>query len=200
MKSLSRVMELVAVYRLWQAPFAERKLAPLRRHNDLASARRVLDLGCGPGTNARHFKHADYVGVDNNARYIAWARRHYSGRFVVADVSNDAMPVGSDFDFILANSFFHHIATQEVRRILERVAALLSEGGQVHILDLVMPKKKGLPRLLAGWDRGDFPRPLEEWRALFTESFEPVLFEPYPLGIAGVTLWEMVYFKGRRRA
>ena len=200
MKSLSRVMELVAVYRLWQAPFAERKFAPVRRHNDLASARRVLDLGCGPGTNARHFRHADYVGVDNNTEYIAWARRHYPGRFVVADVSKDAMTVGSGFDFILANSFFHHIATQDVRRILAHVAALLSEGGQVHILDLVMPKNNGLPRMLASWDRGEFPRPLEEWRALLTESFVPVVFEPYPLGIAGVTLWEMVYFKGGRRA
>jgi hypothetical protein len=34
---------------------------------------------------------------------------------------------------------------------------------------------------------------------MFAESFEPVVFEPYPLGLAGVTLWNMVYFKGRRR-
>jgi hypothetical protein len=27
-----------------------------------------------------------------------------------------------------------------------------------------------------------------------------VIFEPYPLGAAGMTLWSFVYFKGRARA
>jgi hypothetical protein len=52
---------------------------------------------------------------------------------------------------------------------------------------------------LARADRGAFPRPLEEWRALFDEAFDVVEFEPYPLGFAGVTLWNMVYCKGRSR-
>ena len=46
-------MDRVTAYRLWQAPFAEKKLEPLRRHNDLSTIRRVLDVGCGPGTNTR---------------------------------------------------------------------------------------------------------------------------------------------------
>ncbi len=48
-------------------------------------------------------------------------------------------------------------------------------------------------------DRGEYPRPLEEWREHFTSAFEPVVFEPYPLGAAGMTLWNMIYFKGRAR-
>src|SRR6185437_15919484 len=56
MKLHARLMEFTVAYRLWQAPFAERKLAPLWEHNDVARARRVLDVGCGPGTNTQHFK------------------------------------------------------------------------------------------------------------------------------------------------
>jgi SAM-dependent methyltransferase len=195
----ARVMERVTAYRLWQAPFAEKKLAPLFQHNDLAAARRVLDVGCGPGTNARHFSHADYVGVDNNPDYIAWARRRYGERFQVADVRSGVAGVGAGFDFILVNSLLHHVDTPDVRRILSQLASLLTVDGHVHILDLVMPDRPGLPRLLAGLDRGDYPRPLAQWRALFSEAFDPVLFEPYPLGALRLPIWSMVYFKGKRK-
>ena len=63
----------------------------------------------------------------------------------------------------------------------------------------MLPAEPSLSRLLARWDRGDFPRPLETWQELFSEYFEPVVFQPYPLGAFGATLWSMVYFKGRAR-
>jgi SAM-dependent methyltransferase len=198
-KLYARVMERVTAYRLWQAPFAEKKLAPLFQHNELAAARRVLDVGCGPGTNARHFAHAYYVGVDNNPDYIAWARRRYGERFQVADVRNGVAGVGTGFDFILVNSLLHHVDTPDVRRILSQLASLLTDDGHVHILDLVMPDRRGLPRLLAGLDRGDYPRPLAQWRSLFEEAFDSVLFEPYPLGAFRFPIWSMVYFKGKRK-
>ena len=200
MKRLSSVMENDLAYRLWQAPFAERKLAPLLRGGELASARRVLDVGCGPGTNARHFAGVEYLGIDHNPGYIASARRRFGDRFAVADVRGDFAGAAAGFDFILVNSLFHHIATEDTRRILARLANLLTDRGHVHILDLVMPDRPGLSRLLARWDRGDFPRPLESWRALYEEAFEPVIFEPYPLGALGMTLWSMVYFKGKKRS
>ena len=192
-------MEHVAAYRLWQSPFAEKKLDPVRRHNDFGAARRVLDVGCGPGTNARHFAHADYLGLDINPEYVAYARRRYGDRFAVADVTRYESPAGRGFDWILVNSFLHHVSDSDARRILSHLATLLTDDGHVHILDLVMPERGGIARLLARWDRGDDPRPLEEWRRMFSEAFLPVAFDPFPLPLAGVTLWAMVYFKGRRR-
>ncbi len=56
-------------YRAWQAPFVQEKLGPILRHNHLACVRRVLDVGCGPGTNAPLFAGVDYVGLDINDRY-----------------------------------------------------------------------------------------------------------------------------------
>jgi hypothetical protein len=103
------------------------------------------------------------------------------------------------FDLILANSLFHHIDTPSVRRILAHLATLLSDDGNVHVFDLVLPERASISRLLARADRGEYPRPLEVWRELFTSVFEPVVFEPYPLGAAGMTLWHMIYFKGRAR-
>jgi SAM-dependent methyltransferase len=199
MKPYARLMENTLAYRVWQAPFAEQKLAPLYAHNDVARARRVLDVGCGPGTNTAHFAHADYLGIDFNPAYIESARARYGREFVVADVTKYEVAPDQRFDLILANSLFHHIDTASTRRILAHLATLLSDDGHVHVFDLVLPEGPSVSRLLARADRGEFPRPLEEWRALFSAAFEPVVFEPYPLGAAGMTLWNMVYFKGRAR-
>ena len=198
-KSYARLMENSLAYRVWQAPFAERKLAPLYAHNDVAGARRVLDVGCGPGTNTAHFARAEYLGVDFNPAYIKSARRRHGREFVVADVTRYEAAPDQRFDLILANSLFHHIDTAGARRILAHLATLLSDDGHVHVFDLVLPDRRSVSRFLARADRGEYPRPLDEWRKLFTGAFEPVVFEPYPLGAAGITLWNMIYFKGRVR-
>jgi SAM-dependent methyltransferase len=192
-------MENTLAYRVWQAPFAERKLAPLFAHNNVAAARRVLDVGCGPGTNTRHFAGADYLGIDFNAAYVESARRRHGREFIVADVTKYEVPADRRFDLILANSLFHHIDDAGTQRILAHLGTLLSHDGHIHIMDLVLPAAPSVSRFLARADRGDHPRPLEAWRELFTRAFEPTVFEPYPLGAGGVTLWNMVYFKGRAR-
>lgn len=199
MTFVARLLGQPWAYRLWQAPFAEQKLAPVFAHNDLSAVRRVLDVGCGPGTNTPHFAHADYLGIDYNAEYIESARRRYQRRFIVADVTTFVVPAAERFDFILANSLLHHVDTPGVERVLAHLGDLVSADGHVHILDLVLPEHSSIARLLARWDRGDFPRPLEEWQRLFTARFEPVVFEPYTLSSVGVPLWNMVYFKGRVR-
>ncbi len=199
MSITSNIMEITAAYRLWQAPFVKQKLEPILRRGDIARARRVLDIGCGPGTNTPFFAHADYLGVDIDAGYIADARERHKRSFEAADASTWRAPDGARFDFVIANSFFHHVDTDSTRRILAHAASLLTEDGHIHVLDLVLPGEAGIPRTLARWDRGEFPRPLAEWRTLFGEAFEEIVFEPYSLTLLGCRLWSMVYFKGRPR-
>src|SRR5512141_493278 len=98
-------------YRAWQAPFVESKLRPLRAHTDLGRVRRVIDVGCGPGTNARHFASMDYTGLDINEGYIADARRRYGRDFRVADVTRFVPGTIEPGDMILLNSLLHHIDT-----------------------------------------------------------------------------------------
>ena len=170
-KPWAPLLEVPWVYSLWQAPFAERKLEPLKRHNDLSRVRRVLDVGCGPGTNAPHFTGVDYLGLDINARYVEQARARHGMRFEVADVT--CYEVRDEaFDFILVNSFFHHVGDSDSDRILAHLATLLSDDGRIHVMDLVLPAHASPARLLARMDRGEHARSLEEWRTLFGGHFD----------------------------
>jgi len=199
MRITDRVMENTHAYRLWQAPYAERKFAPVLAHNDLRQVKRVLDVGCGPGTNAHHFAGSDYLGIDSNLGCIEYARRRYKRSFVLADVTRYTVAPGERFDFILLNSFLHHVDTPDARRLLSHLRTLLTDDGHVHILDHVLPDRRSLARFLARHDRGRFSRPRQEWLELVTGVFEPAVFEPYRLTALGVTLWHQVYFKGRAK-
>jgi SAM-dependent methyltransferase len=199
MSLVAGILEHTAVYRLWQAPFAEQKFAPVLANNDLRRVRRALDVGCGPGTSTGHFAEADYLGIDINERYIESARRRHKRDFVAADVRNHRFAAGERFDFILANSFLHHLNTEDVLGILSHLQALLTEDGHIHAMELVLPEERSIACLLARWDRGDFARPGEEWRTILCQLFEPVVLEFYPVSLMGTTLWNMVYFKGKAR-
>ena len=171
MNFLEAVMGQPAVYRFWMAPFAEQKFAPISAHNDLGRVRRVLDVGCGPGTNAGHFAHTDYLGIDWNERYVQAAQRRYKGRFLVADAGKLTVSPDERFDFIMANSLLHHIDETSTKRLLAHLSGLLTEDGHVHIVELLLPSRTSIPRCLALADRGKFPRSREEWSQIFSDVF-----------------------------
>jgi SAM-dependent methyltransferase len=194
---VDRLLEHPAVYAAWQAPFVESKFAPVERRLRSLPVRRVLDVGCGPGTNARRFAGADYVGVDINARYLEIARATHAGTFIQADIGAEDLPSLGVFDTILVNSFLHHLDDEAVSRTLHQLPRLLAPDGRAHMLELVMPDRPSMATVMARLDRGRYARPLPAWLAIFGRHFDAVEVEPYHY--AG-GLWSMVYFQGRARA
>lgn len=193
---IDRLWDLGAVYRLWQLPFERQKFAPVRRELAGVDMRSVLDVGCGPGTNAGYFKDVAYVGVDLNPAYIRAARKRFGDRFVVGDASRELPETGAPYDVILVNSLLHHLDDEQVAGTLRGATGLLADGGAIHILDLELPSRKGVARFLAEHDRGDYVRPRDAWRTLLDGLLHVDEFEPYPLGIAGRALWNMFYARG----
>ena len=191
---VDRVMEQPWVYRLWQAPFADRKFAPVQRYIDRVPVRRVLDVGCGPGTNAARFSQAEYVGIDINEKYLEVGRTRHKGQFVQADLATADLSHLGGFDTILVNSFLHHLPDDAVDSVLAGILKLLEPGGRVHILELVLPDDLGLAKLMARLDRGRHARSIEAWQTRFERHFESEVMEPYMLG---GPLWAMVYFRGK---
>jgi trans-aconitate methyltransferase len=189
------VLALPTVYEAWQAPFAAQKLAPFTRRIDPSKAGRVIDLGCGPGTNAAIFPVDQYLGVDISPKYIEHARQRHPHRFEVWDVT-ESNPGFGQFDLVLINSVFHHLSDQQTASVLRALPGYLRPQGTVHILDLVLPPDPGLPRALAKHDRGDFPRPIDDWQALIGSHLTLSSSEPFDVGLFGLAMWKMVFMAG----
>jgi SAM-dependent methyltransferase len=198
-QAVVRLLERPEVYLAWQRPFVASKLGPVKRHNDFSAVRRVLDVGCGPGTNSSEFNGADYLGVDLNPSYVAYARRRHGRRFEVVDVRVDAVPESGTYDFVLVNSLLHHLDDDSAQSLLESLRGCASDDGHIHSIEVVLPDRRGIPRTLALSDRGEHTRSLPAWRELFTRSYDEVVFELFPVPSRGPALWEMVYFKGKPR-
>ena len=195
-RAADRLLELPLVYQTWQAPFASAKLKPFLARVGPERSGRVLDIGCGPGTSARVFTGAEYVGIDINPDYIRLASSRHPGRFVVGDVTDDTIFPDEQFDCVFANSLMHHLDDEAVRNLLRRMAQLTARGGKVHVLDLVLPPRASAGRLLARMDRGRFARPVGHWRNLLTEHLREEHFQPYSFGLPFLPLWDMIYFVG----
>jgi SAM-dependent methyltransferase len=190
-------LDISWLYRAWQTPFVAQKLMPMRRRHPGLPFRRVLDVGCGPGTNAAVFQHAEYLGVDLDGGYIRDARARYGDHFIVGDASNLGLPDGRQFDCILVNSLLHHLDDDQVGRLLRSVPRLLAPGGTLFVIDLYVPDASGLPRALALADRGRFPRALPHLRNLIATACTIEVEEPFRLRLGPITLWKMVYFEAR---
>jgi SAM-dependent methyltransferase len=199
MSIITALLERPAIYRLWQRPFADHKMAPFRRHNDMSQLGRVLDVGCGPGTNAPQFAGTDYLGVDINPKYIAYARARFPGRFEVADARSFSLSEPHPFDCIIVNSLLHHLEDGVVRSLFSGLSRCVSSAGAIHVLELVQPTGHGVDSFLARGDRGQFSRSVERWGDLVSRYYNLEVLEPYSLQVGGLVLWNMVYIRGRPR-
>ncbi|MBV8684477.1 MAG: trans-aconitate 2-methyltransferase [Caulobacteraceae bacterium] len=98
------------------------------------SARRAIDLGCGPGNSTEvlisRFPQASVQGLDSSSDMVEAARRRLPDvPFETASVEkwDDAGP----FDVILANAVFHWVPDHA--RLFPRLIAKLSDGGALAV-------------------------------------------------------------------
>lgn len=193
---IDQILSHPAVYRAWQAPFVNQKLAPFIANSSMGPDERVIDVGCGPGTNAGVFKPKGYVGADLSPEYIDSARERYPDHhFEVWDITKPGPDLGT-FDVALVNSVFHHLSDSETQTVLTALPKYLRGGSPIHIIDLVLPNDRSLARTLAKLDRGEYPRSVDHWRTLFSCLMDVKIMEPFRVGLFGTRMWDMVYVQG----
>jgi cyclopropane fatty-acyl-phospholipid synthase-like methyltransferase len=92
----------------------------------------VLELGCGPGTDAAELSAGRrYVGVDLSRVQLSIARRRVpDATFVVGDFTSMAFRPAS-FDGVVAFYAFNHVPQEELAPTFERIYAWLRPGGRL---------------------------------------------------------------------
>jgi len=111
----------------------------IRRHvngmgMDFASARRVLDFGCGCGRTMRWFLcdngDTEFHGVDVDADAVDWCGRHLKrGHFLVTEPAPPLPYPAEYFDVVYCLSVFTHLNEPMQDAWLSELARILKPGG-----------------------------------------------------------------------
>lgn len=103
-----------------------------------AHGKRVLEIGCGLGTDGAQFARAgaSYTGVDLTEAAVSLARRCFEvfdlpGEFRVADAENLGFADNS-FDLVYSHGVLHH--TPDTARAISEVHRVLRPGGRALVM------------------------------------------------------------------
>lgn len=107
---------------------------------DFAGARglRVLEIGCGLGTDGAQFARAgaDYTGVDLTDAAVELARKHFEqlglrAEFRIADAENLDF-ADESFDLVYSHGVLHH--TPDTARAMREIHRVLKPGGRAVVM------------------------------------------------------------------
>src|SRR6266404_9787120 len=107
---------------------------------DFPSARgkKVLEIGCGLGTDGAQFAlaGADYTGIDLTDAAVDLARRRFDlfnllGAFRTADAENLDFP-NESFDVVYSHGVLHH--TPDTTRAVREIHRVLRKGGRAVVM------------------------------------------------------------------
>ncbi|WP_371425180.1 class I SAM-dependent methyltransferase [Tardiphaga sp.] len=173
---MTDLRELLAIPQIYQGfqragGFFGARLAAMQRYLPIAEDTRIVDVGCGPGY-LRDFlpRSSQYFGFDTDERYIARARKtqqpqdRYRCQIFDEAAATEVAPV----DIIMMNGLLHHLTDDEARNLLTASVSALSPGGRIFTLDgCYIPGQTLFRKTLLDWDRGQYVRTAERYKALF---------------------------------
>ena len=126
----------------------------------------ILDLGCGPGRDLKHFSALGHeaVGLDGAASFVAMARAH-SGCAVLHQNFLEMDLPRARFHGVFANASLFHVPSRELPRVLREIAATLKPRG---VLFCSNPRGGNVEGMSGG--RYACYHDLDGWRAYVTAA------------------------------
>jgi SAM-dependent methyltransferase len=108
---------------------------------DLATRRRVLDLGCSSGRVVRvlaaAYPQVEWVGCDPDRRAVTWAAANLPGvQFAACDADPPLTFGDQHFDFVFAISIWSHYSEPAALRWLDEMRRIVTRGGHLLLTGL----------------------------------------------------------------
>jgi SAM-dependent methyltransferase len=166
----------------------------VRNHARARPGDKVIDIGCGPAQVLQSLPDVEYLGLDIDPYYIAFARRTYGnkGTFVVGNTQSlrgDSR--FKDADIVIAVSVLHHLDDEEAADCIRFAYDALKRGGRLICHDACwIPNQGAFSKWIMSHDRGRNIRTEQQCRQLAAKVFSNVhtWIDTKPLRIPYVTI------------
>ncbi len=166
----------------------------IQSHVRAKAGDKVIDIGCGSAQVLNYLPDVDYIGIDTNPDYIAFARRTYGskGTFLVGDTKSfqDASRF-ANADIVMAFGLLHHLDDEEAVDCLQfAYDALKAKGRFICHEACWIPNQGAFSKYIMSVDRGRSIRTEEEYRRLAENIFNKLdaRVNTNPLRIPYVTI------------
>ena len=174
---LLRWLRVPFLYNLFQGVVGGNALRRriIQNHARAKSGDKVIDIGCGPVQALQSLPEVEYLGLDINPAYIAFAKRTYGekGTFVVGDtrsVRSDSR--FRDADIVIAISVLHHLDDAEAADCIRFAYEALKRGGRFICHDACwIPNQGAFSKCIMSHDRGRNIRTEQQYRQLAAKVF-----------------------------
>ncbi len=151
---------------------------------------RMLDICCGDSYILEYVKEFidDYLGVDNNDKYLKQCMKKWSSfNFLNIDL-NDKKNINDLLDFkpnfIFVNGAIHHLDDESVSRINNFVAEF--EKSLFLSVDPISDNNKILNKLMIMFDRGKYIRTRKEYENLMTNYNNFIVDDFYKMSFKNI--------------
>ena len=126
----------------------------------------ILDLGCGPGRDLKHFSALGHeaVGLDGAAPFVAMARADTGCGVLHQNFLEMDLP-SARFHGVFANASLFHVPSRELPRVLRDIAATLKPRGVLFCSNPRGANQEGM-----SGERYACYHDLEGWRAYVTAA------------------------------
>lgn len=189
-------LKVPSVYNLFSAAIGGNVLrrSLIQTHVRAKPGDKLIDIGCGSAQVLRDLPRVDYIGIDINPEYIAFARRTYGskGTFLVGDTQSFRdQPRFKDADIVMAFGLLHHLNDDEAANCLQFAYDVLNTKGRFICHEACwVPKQGAFSKYIMSIDRGRSIRTEEQYRELAGKVFSKVdaWVNTNPLRIPYVTI------------
>jgi SAM-dependent methyltransferase len=184
------IMARPLFYNMWSAFHFLPRFKEISAEIIQSGSKSILDLGCGTGLFKKYYPACNYVGIDNNPRYIEYAKKNLSGTFILGDILELEKHLGSSrFDAVILNGVLHHLEDQSVKTLAEKAGEYLNPGGRIIIVDHIYNESLNvINRLLLKYDRGSFCRTKATFQTLF-KVFNIASYEEFFINAGPIVFW-----------
>lgn len=130
--------------------------------------KKILDFGCGTGSNSQLFHPKDYIGIDCDKKRISYAKS-LNPYYAFRTTENDILPVKShSIDYILIVSVLHHIPSNIFSSILKEFRRVLNSDGKIIAIEPCIYKEFPICNSFMNlFDKGKYIREEEEYLSIF---------------------------------